>query len=102
MGYCQKKTVRTNIARKSDPVESHLAAEEITISGYRQKMACIALKLVIDNPGLTSNELEKLSGFTDGKIRKRLPELERDGLVKRGESRRSTVSNKVCCTWWPK
>jgi DNA-binding transcriptional ArsR family regulator len=87
-------------ARSSDPATSHEAARELDRSGERRRAAMRALQAVRDHPGLTANELELVCGVTDGSIRKRLKELERMGLVRRGEVRVSGVSGKRNQTWW--
>lgn len=87
-------------SRATDPATSHEAERDITASGARAQMAATALRLVREHPGLTSNELEALVGVSDGRIRKRLVELEREGLVRRGEARVSRVSGKRNQTWY--
>ena len=87
------------IARNSDPATSHRAAEEITSDGTRSRMMQVALDAVRRHPGRTSNELEAITGHGDGKIRKRLADLEKDGLVRKGEVRKSEVSGKNCHVW---
>lgn len=87
-------------SRQTDPATSHEAERDITASGARAQMAATALRLVRDNPGLTSNELEALVGVSDGRVRKRLVELEREGLVRRGPVKVSSVSGKKNQTWY--
>lgn len=87
-------------SRATDPPTSREAEHDITASGARAQMAATALRLVREHPGLTSNELEALVGVSDGRVRKRLVELEREGLIRRGEARVSRVSGKRNQTWW--
>ncbi len=88
------------IARADDPATSQDAAADITEDGTRQRMMQVALAAVRQYPGRTSNELEALTGLGDGKIRKRLTDLEDAGLVRKGVVRVSTVSGKPNTTWW--
>lgn len=72
------------IARKADPVSSKIAAHEITECGKRQKQLNAVLMLVRDYPGRTSRELAELSFEMDRYLTaRRLPELEKLGLVRR-------------------
>lgn len=88
------------ISRQGDPDTSRRAEREITQDGTRSKACQAALTLVKMFPGMTSNELENQIGVSDGRVRKRLRELERRGLIRRGEARVSEVTGKVNVTWW--
>jgi hypothetical protein len=87
-------------ARNNDPPESHGAAEWMDGEGHKARMMALALELVRTFPGKTSNELEALSGFTDGKIRKRLNDLYHDGKLRKGPVRPSTVTGRPNATWY--
>lgn len=89
------------ISRSSDPETSHCAADEITGDGSRSRMMRLALEVVRANPGCTANELDQLCNCKDGAIRKRLTDLEKLGLVKTGEVRKSKVTGKMNQTWYP-
>lgn len=88
-------------SRPSDPSTSHLAEAEITGDGSRARMMRKALELVRTHPGCTANELDQLAGSKDGSIRKRLTDLEKAGLVRTGEVRKSRVTGKLNQTWYP-
>jgi len=53
------------------------------------------------NPGLTSAEIANLMGGDRYIPSRRLPDLERAGLVKRGRARTCAVTKSQCITWWP-
>lgn len=89
------------LARETDPVESHEAADDLESSGQEQADAEIAYGLVVQHPGLTARELDQLYGSPEGKIRKRLKGLESAGRIKRGPVRRSTATGKPGVTWLP-
>jgi hypothetical protein len=88
-------------ARPSDPFTSHLAAAEIEADGTISRMNTVAIAAVRTFPGHCSTELEQNTGLLDGKIRKRLKALVRQGLIFEGEPRRSTVTGKLSITYWP-
>lgn len=86
-------------ARTTDPPTSHLAAEkaELTAPGIRQ----ICLAEVKRNPGQTAAEIAASVGIDPYAASRRLPELEKAGLVHKGESRICRVKNSKCTTWLP-
>lgn len=92
---------QTPAARIDDPLTSHLAEQQITQSGDRSAACALALSLVRKTPGLTANEYEKSIGVQDGRIRKRLNDLLKDGKVKKGPPRVSAVTGKLNQTWLP-
>ena len=75
----------TPIARGDDPASSHLAAEQVTKSGIRRAQKIEILRAVAEHPERTSKELTGYLpvGFDRYVTARRLPELERDGLVYR-------------------
>jgi len=91
----------TDIARNTDPVESHQAAAEITNDGSRRRMMELTLQLLQSTPNLTANELEARHGYSDGQLRKRLNDLRKEGLVEKGPSRKSRITGKTNATWRP-
>lgn len=94
------KPLATNpIARASDPVTSHLAAEHVTQSGIRSRQQHAVLAIVKLYPGRTSQELARY-GIDRYALARRLPELDDAGLVRRGEMRRCSVSGRQALTWW--
>lgn len=87
-------------ARKSDPRSSHEAAEAVTASGARAGQQDLTAKAVERYPGLTSLELSKRSRIDRYTLARRLSECEEARMVKRGPSRRCTVSGRTAVTWW--
>jgi hypothetical protein len=82
------------IARASDPITSHQAAQEITRSGQRDDNTREALALVLATPGICGSEMPE-------HLRKRLGELEKAGFIRRGAMRESKVTGFNNSTWWP-
>ena len=95
-----------NLARKTDPQTSHLAAKAIKSKlGMRQRQTYQA---VDNNPGATGGELARwlyetfpAVGFIEAASTpsRRLPELEKQGLVVRGKARECRESKKIAATW---
>jgi hypothetical protein len=89
------------MARESDPDTSHEAAQHVTASGAAAHQRQRVLALVRAQPGLTSDELAVAAGMLRQVPARRLPELERLGLVRRGQVRPSRVTGRNGLTWWP-
>lgn len=89
-----------DIVRASDPVTSHLSAQELTSSGQRARMVAIAYDAVKNNPGLTAAELERKCGYTDGAIRKRLNDLRSKSMARTGAARTCSITGRSAQTWW--
>ena len=88
------------LVRHGHPDTSREAAE--TFAPKQRQSQMRALGYVSENPGSTANELAKVAGDRDiRKIGRRLPELERFGLVRRGEPRPCKVTNRNASTWYP-
>jgi predicted ArsR family transcriptional regulator len=87
------------MARASDPESSHAAAAEHLASGANaaQRAACLAVMRT--DSGLTSDEIAEAAGLERHAAARRLPELERDGLVRRGPIRLSMVGGRSGVTW---
>lgn len=93
--------VETPAARASDPVTSHLAAEEHTRSGKRghqQSQAAAAVKAL---PGRTSFELALATDICRFVLARRLPECVTGGSVLKGAPKHCSVTGKLAVTWWP-
>lgn len=91
---------RNPIARKHDPETSKSAAEAVTASGKRDAQAQAVLLILRDHPGSTSAEIGNLV-FDRYVAARRLPELERLGMVRKGEPRACSTTGKSATTWWP-
>jgi len=90
----------TPIARNSDPLTSHEAAEAITMTGVRAAQQRLTSTAVEQYPGLTSLELSRRSKIDRYTLARRLPECEDAKTVKRGQARRCSVSGRTAVTWW--
>lgn len=87
-------------ARKSDPLTSHLAAAEGEKSGRFKAQAKQVLEAVKAFPGRTSRELAREAKMDRYVFARRLPELETDGEVRKGEPRECWVGKRQAVTWW--
>lgn len=87
------------IARNTDPVTSHLAAQEVTREGIRGKQALIVLEAVRRYPGRTSMELSRLCELDRYQISRRLADLEHAGEVEKGEARMCDIAGRLAVTW---
>jgi len=90
----------TPIARSSDPISSHLAAEEMTNSGKRGAQQRISADTVKRFPGHTSLELSKLCGLDRYQLARRLSEIE-NLSVEKGPLRCCKISGRKAMTWYP-
>lgn len=91
---------RASLAASSDPISSHIAAAEVTSSGRRasQKAAIVTWLRIQERP-LTSMEIAHAAGLDRYMCARRLPDLERDGLVERGPMRICAESGRPAITW---
>lgn len=88
------------MARTTDDATSHAAAEEVTASGIAADQRRRVLAAVVAQPGLTSDEIAQAAGMQRHQPARRLSELERLGLVRRGEARPSRVTGRAGLTWY--
>ena len=87
------------LARSSDPVTSHLAAEKFTKSGKRQSQKQMVLDAVRSFPGRTSAELANLMRVSRYLPARRLPDLKADGLIVVGGMRECRITGERSLTW---
>lgn len=87
-------------ARATDPVSSHLAAEEVRDSGRLGQQQAAVLAAVKRHPGLTSRELAVMMATDRYIVARRLPELE-PVHVRKGDARKCRVGDRPAVTWWP-
>ena len=92
----------TELARRTDPISSQLAGEAIADSDLRRSQQAQTVRLVHSWPGATSRELAEKSGLDRYVLARRLPEVERQGLIQRGPFKRCEISGRPALTWWPK
>ncbi|WP_396615541.1 winged helix-turn-helix domain-containing protein [Lysobacter soli] len=88
-------------ARTSDPITSHIAAAEVSMSGQRAFQAQTTAAAVKRYPGKTSRELSVLLKLDRHMLGRRLSECEEEKLVRRGAMRRCATSGRLSLTWWP-
>lgn len=90
-------------ARLTDPVTSHLAAEDVVLGGLAGQQAREVFETLSLMPGATSAEIGVAMGWEGARwaAARRLPELERSGQVRRGEPRVCGNSHRPATTWWP-
>lgn len=96
------------IARTSDPDTSHRAGERHTKLGKRAERARQVLDLLHHNPDRTAGELSVLFWRENKRLgirvaaatpHKRLPDLEKKGLVTRVAERKCEDSGEECTVW---
>ncbi len=103
------------VARRTDPITSHLAAKKITTDGTRASQQAAVHSWVRTYPGHTAQELAELCLGNGGSLDRyvfgrRLSEIACDHLrngekvaplVKRGPKRICMVTGQTALTWWP-
>ena len=91
---------RQQIFSRNDPPTSKLAGDAITKSGKRDSDKAKLLAWMREHGGLyTSAEIAALSGLDRYLCGRRLPDLERDGFVRRCLPQTCTVTNSKAITW---
>lgn len=86
------------LARRSDPETSQAASRQIR--GDLGRIQSTVLQLVKEHPGKTAPELARAAGIHDPRVvNRRLPELEKAGLVERCTPRKCSLSNRKAATW---
>ena len=70
------------MARRTDHLSSHVAADKLEASGAAQSQRAEALALVTRWPGMSSKQLARLANVDRYRLGRRLPELLREGRVK--------------------
>jgi hypothetical protein len=83
------------LARRSDPASSHAAAAEVIENGTHANQMAELLTWLREHPGdYTSLEISRLSGLDRYAVARRLPSLERAGLVERLPIRPCTITGR--------
>jgi hypothetical protein len=88
------------IARTSDPITSHMAAQDVTDSGARGCHIARVTDAVQRAPGRTSAELAIICGLERHEAARRTSDAERVGAIRKGEPVKCTVSGRLAVTWW--
>ena len=100
--FDEKERLATPLARRTDPPTSHAAAQSAVQSGLISRQCRECLEVVRMHPGLTSAELGDVSNM-GSKARwifaRRLPDLEKAGLVRKDEARVCTINGTKAVTW---
>ena len=76
--------------RETDPLTSRQPI-------HKGKLKALVLRSVAERPGITAGELGDLTGL---QLWKRLPELERDGLIVRGDPKYYSGTGRYQTTWY--
>ncbi|NID15008.1 MarR family transcriptional regulator [Luteibacter yeojuensis] len=95
------RQVETPAARATDPMTSHLAAEQITASGKRGQQQAQAIAAVRAFPGMTSFELAMRTKLDRYMLARRLPECLTTGAVRKDEPRTCSITGRLATTWFP-
>lgn len=91
---------RNPLSRSSDPITSRFAERALKESGKHQSQLARALEALRANPDSTSLELGAAAGNSDRYLfSRRLPDLEKRGLIVRAGVRECRVSGKISITW---
>lgn len=91
----------SHMSRATDPSTSHAAAEQHVKSGKADSNRKKVLAGIEISPGQTSDELADALGMDRHEVARRLPELEHQGMVRKGDKRKSWLTGNECVTWWP-
>lgn len=90
------------LSRNTDPQSSHDAAVKVNASGKRDAQCGAVLRALANHPGSTSMELAHFMGIERSITGRRLPDLEQQGKVKRGDLRPCSICKTKCVTWYAK
>ena len=88
------------LARKADPETSKEAARGSVLNGDVERARWAAMQLVVAHGPATGSELADFDDHHDSRhVGRRLSELERDGLIIRGDPRKCHVTGRNAATW---
>jgi len=91
---------RQPLTHRGDPQTSREAAEHLRRSGRLGAQQQAVLEALRQRDGSTHAELSEAMGIHCLTPARRLPELERMGLVRKGSARVCRIKQSRCCTWW--
>jgi hypothetical protein len=91
---------RDPLSHREDPLTSYIAADRLVRSGRHKNIKKAVLEALRAHDGSTSGELGRYLGRDWLYAARRLPELETDGLVRKGEPRICECKGTKCVTWW--
>jgi DNA-binding MarR family transcriptional regulator len=89
------------MSRRRDPETSRIAADRLRASGELTRQQADVFAAVTRWPGSTAVELAKAAELDRHAVSRRLPELQRDGQVRRGPPRICSVNGRPQSTWRP-
>lgn len=92
-------SMQSQIARNTDPISSHEAAERIIANGMRGSHQRIVFNAVLENPDKTSRELSELCPLERHAVARRLPDLEDSGYIVKSGLRICSFGKKRAVTW---
>jgi hypothetical protein len=86
--------------RRNPPATSRQAFREVTVSGERGRAKRELVSwLRSQDQLLTSFEIARATGGDRHAVARRLPDCEKDGTVRRGPSRKCSVTGRPSITW---
>lgn len=88
------------LSHRNDPITSYRAADQLSRSGRHLSQKRAVLEALRRRDGATSGELGAFLGKDWLYAARRLTELERDGLIHKGDIRPCRVKGSTCVTWW--
>jgi len=88
------------LTHRGDPDTSREAARKLMASGRLTGQRRAVFEALRDSDGATHAELGRVMGCDWLVAARRLPELERMGLVMKGQPRICRVKGSRCTTWW--
>ncbi len=88
-------------ARVDDPDTSKQAAAFVTDTGLATAQQAVVWELVRGNNGMTARELATVGlQLAHEVLHKRLPEVARKGMIRKGRVRKCNVTGRNAATWW--
>ncbi len=88
------------LSRRTDPISSAEAERRLKISGRWNNQKLMVLRALEKHPGVTSAELSVAMDAKDRYLcSRRLPDLLKEGKVRKGPIRTCAVCGVGCVTW---
>jgi len=98
--YASPRSEDAPRTRQGDPSTSRQAARKLARCEGWKTQKQIVLETMRRCNGGTHAEIAALTTLDWVTVTKRLPELERDSLVRRGTPRICHIKGSSCTTWW--
>lgn len=89
----------SQLARKTDPITSHEAADDLQSSGQHTSQKSLVYKALRMHPNLTSAELANACRLDRYLVARRLPDLKKDGHVIVVRHRKCMMTGKLAQVW---